>query len=117
MDIVTGCEQPFRGREARVIGDGGPARQRDPRIGASGDLGFGRIVVSKAEAPNLFVNMVESGSTVLQSDDAIEPGADHGVRRGTGHREARQDAPRAGGDPDGGLEGGQHGSGGPDPGL
>ena len=86
MDIVTGCEQPFRGREARVIGDGGPARQRDPRIGASGDLGFGRIVVSKAEAPNLFVNMVESGSTVLQSDDAIEPGADHGV--GLGEAEA-----------------------------
>ena len=52
--IVTGREQPFRGREARVVGDGGPARQRDPRIGARGDLGFGRIVVSKAEAPNFF---------------------------------------------------------------
>ena len=37
------------------------------------DLGFGRIVASESEAPNMVLNMVQSGCAVLQSDDATEP--------------------------------------------
>ena len=39
-------------------------------VGAAAHLGFGRIVASKLvlKRPNLFVNLVESERTVVQSD-------------------------------------------------
>jgi hypothetical protein len=36
-------------------------------------LGFGRIVVSEIEVPNLSVNLGASGCTVVQSDNGTEP--------------------------------------------
>ena len=36
-------------------------------------LGFGRIAASETEAPNMFANLVWSGMSVVQSDDATEP--------------------------------------------
>jgi hypothetical protein len=36
-------------------------------------LRFGRILVSKIEVPNMFANMVRSGWTAIESDNATEP--------------------------------------------
>jgi hypothetical protein len=41
------------------------------------DLGFGRIVISAIDAPNILGNLVWSGWTVVQSDNATKLYADH----------------------------------------
>ena len=37
------------------------------------DLGFGRMVVSETDAPNMSVHLVQSGRALVQSDNATEP--------------------------------------------
>ena len=37
------------------------------------EVGFGRIVASEIEVPNLLVDLVRSGCTRVQSDNAGEP--------------------------------------------
>ena len=48
---------------------------RSHRIGVDGSLGFGPILVSEIEAPNMFVNLVWWGRPVVQSNNATEPAA------------------------------------------
>ena len=47
-----------RGGQRADHHDDGPQQQRDGGQRDQGDLGSGRIVVSKKEVPNLIVNMV-----------------------------------------------------------
>ena len=41
--------------------------------GPARGVGFDRIVVSNTEAPNMFVNLVQSRLAIVQSDNATEP--------------------------------------------
>jgi hypothetical protein len=45
-------------RELRHVGQAAQQRLQDHQLGDAAHLGFGRIVASETEAPNMFVNLV-----------------------------------------------------------
>ena len=56
-------------------------------------LGFGRIVASEMETPNVLVTLIQSGGAAVQSDDATKPQVGHRVhahRRRQGRRPGPQ---------------------------
>jgi hypothetical protein len=63
-------------------------------------LGFGRIIASEIEVPNMLANLVCSGWAVVQSDDATEPYLMPAVPRPLGGRSRGQLRQPAGGQDD-----------------